>query len=234
MNSLMEILANQMGQQAVGKIAAQLGVDERTAQQATAIALPMIMGALARNASSKDGARSLHGALERDHDGSLLDSISGFVEQGDTQPGDDILGHIFGERRGRIEQNVGRSSGLDAQTISKLLALLAPIVMAQLGQTRKQQKLDPRGMADLLEQERNRFEFDAERMAPQPQPARKRSIFDAFRKPAPVQQAPAQAPMSPLGELAKQLLDSDGDGDITDDALRIGGGILGDLLKGKK
>ena len=193
------------------------------------------MGALARNAKSQDGARDLFGALERDHDGGLLEMIGGFVERGNTEEGDSILEHVFGKRRERVETTVGRSTGLDSQTISKLLALLAPIVMAQLGQARKQKQLDPGGLAELLEVERARLEQTEEPAAPPPKP--QRSLIDMFRgskpKPASVPSSPT-ASTSPLGELARQVLDSDGDGDFSDDAIRIGGGILADLLRGKQ
>ncbi len=211
MNSILEILAGQLGQQAIGKIAARLGVDEQTARKAVSIALPMIMAALARNAASKDGAHSLYNALESDHDGSLLGAIGDFVEQGNTGDGESILEHVFGSRLPRVEKTVARSTGLDSQAISKLFALLAPMVMAQLGQSRKQQELDPDGVADLLRQESARIELDTEHAGTDASPTS----------------------VSPLGELAKQLLDSDGDGDMTDDALRIGGGFLAELLRGK-
>lgn len=212
MTTLMEILAGQLGQQATATIAARLGIDERTARQAVSIALPMIMAALARNASSERGATSLNRALEKDHDGSLLDALNDFASRGETDEGQSILEHVFGSRRPRVESAVGRSTGLDSATVSKLFALLAPMVMAQLGRSRQAQSLDSDGLADLLQQERARIDAAA---APSADSERSRPTT------------------SPLGELARQLLDADGDGDLTDDAIRAGGGFLSELLGGR-
>jgi hypothetical protein len=48
------------------------------------------MGALARNASTPDGASSLANALDKDHDGSILDIIGGLMQGGKQAPGPDV------------------------------------------------------------------------------------------------------------------------------------------------
>ena len=42
----------------------------------------MILAGLARNAAQPEGADPLHGAVQRDHDGSLLDDLGGFLGGG--------------------------------------------------------------------------------------------------------------------------------------------------------
>lgn len=46
-----------------------------------------MMGALARNASTPDGAQALSNALEKDHDGSILDMLGGLMKGGREAPG---------------------------------------------------------------------------------------------------------------------------------------------------
>ena len=66
-------------------------------------ALPLLMGALGRNASQPQGAQSLLGALQRDHLGSndlsgLLGAVLGGSRQGQPSrqtDGAGILGHIL-------------------------------------------------------------------------------------------------------------------------------------------
>ena len=97
---------------------------------------------------------ALFGALSRDHDGSLLDDIGGFLGGSlggaKAAAGAAILGHILGGKQGSVETGLSRASGLDGATIAKLLPLLAPIVMGVLGRLSRQQSLDAGGVSGYL------------------------------------------------------------------------------------
>ena len=159
MSSVMEALAEQLGGGGLQQISRQIGADEQSVGKAVSGALPMLFGALASNSSESGGLSSLVGALDRDHDGSLLDDLGGFLGgSGAEAGGDAILGHVLGGRKGSVESSLSRSSGLDPATIAKLLALLAPMVMAALGRERQRSNLDAGGVRDLLQGERARAE----------------------------------------------------------------------------
>src|SRR5262245_57164297 len=66
-------LAGSAGKQ----IAQRLGVSESTATAAIAVAVPLLLSALARNASQPEGAQALHQAVANDHDGSIFDNLLG-------------------------------------------------------------------------------------------------------------------------------------------------------------
>ncbi|MFQ5571110.1 MAG: DUF937 domain-containing protein [Rhodothermales bacterium] len=249
MAGLLDLLNQQLGEPVVQQVSTRIGADPASTQKAMATALPLLVGGLARNANqSPSGAQSLANALDRDHDGSLLDGLSGLLGGGGgggalggllggsgggalggllggsgsasggggllgmagdllggaassrTTNGDGILRHVLGERRSAVEQGVARSSGLDAGQVSKLLPLLAPIVMGALGKVKQQQNLDAGGLAGLLNQERTRVEHDTPGMTE--------------------------------GGLAR-FLDMDGDGDISDDVAKIGSAIGSSGLLGK-
>ncbi len=155
-SSMIEILTQQLGQQAMAQIIARrLGVDEATVRKAIQIGLPLIVAALARNTTDKSGADALSSALKKDHDGSLLDNLDGYLKRGGaTDTGDAILGHVLGTDRRSIESELGRATGLDADTLAKLLPLLAPLVMAQLGKAQRDQGLDATDLSGLLRKER--------------------------------------------------------------------------------
>ena len=68
--SLVDDLMRQLQGAPTGQIAQQLGTDPNTAASAIEAALPMLMGALGRNAQQPGGAADLFGALQRDHGGS--------------------------------------------------------------------------------------------------------------------------------------------------------------------
>ena len=145
----------------LGKLGKSLGVDGKTAAMGLAAAAPMILGALQRNASRPEGAQALDRALERDHDGGLLDNLSGILVQGETGTGEAILGHLFGNRRGAVDQGVAKAAGLVPATASRLMAMAAPMIMAQLGKAKREQKLTPESLAGLLGQEGEKLQAAA-------------------------------------------------------------------------
>lgn len=136
----------------VSAISQQIGADESTTSSAIQAALPLLLGGLANNAQSEGGASALAGALDRDHDGSVLDDIAGFVMGGGAQQsnGAGILGHVFGDRQEAVQQGVSQASGLDMSMVARLLPLLAPIVMGYLGRQKQEQGLDASSLAGML------------------------------------------------------------------------------------
>lgn len=150
--SITDLLGQTLRSGALDQIGAQLGTDPQTTSQAVSAALPMLVGALARNSSQAGGAEALAAALARDHDGSVLDDVGGFLGGGGaTTAGAGILGHLFGGRQAVVEQAVGQSAGLDGQSAGQLLAMLAPLVMGALSRGAQQQGgLDPSVLAGML------------------------------------------------------------------------------------
>ncbi len=158
---LMNLVNEQLSGPRLTQVSRQLGISEEQTREALPAALAALTGAMARNASHPQGAQQLSNALSRDHDGSLLDSLDGLLSGGGGglgAAGAAILGHVFGQRQEQVQGNLGRTTGLEPQTMSRLLALLAPIVLAYLGRQQRQQQLDPGGLASVLGQERQRIE----------------------------------------------------------------------------
>jgi len=159
MSSILDMLNQQLGGDAVQQISRQLGVDEQTASNAVSAALPMLLGGLARNAASPQGADALASALSRDHDGSILDNLSGFLGTGaGSEIGASILGHIFGGRDNAMANVLGQATGLNMRSAASLLAMLAPLVMGALGKVQRQQGLDSGGLANILQGDHARLE----------------------------------------------------------------------------
>ena len=77
MSDLTSRVFEQLDQSHIESIASQLGVDPAQASNAVQQALPLLMGGLARNASSPQGASALHSALERDHAGVDIGGLLG-------------------------------------------------------------------------------------------------------------------------------------------------------------
>ncbi len=201
-----------MGDNVVDQLSNQIGGADRaqTATAAQSIVSTLLAG-LAKNASTPEGAASLNNALERDHDGSLLDNLMGMLggggqaaapapEQSRALNGAGILNHILGPNQSGAIDMISKMSGLDSSKTGNLMTTLAPMVMSMLGQQKKQQGLDVAGIAGLL----------TNSVGQQKQAG------------------------NPLMDMATRFLDKDGDGSVMDDvAGMVGKGLLSKLFGGK-
>lgn len=160
MFSLQDLLGQQQGNEAVDQISENVGAEPSAVNTAIQAALPMILGSLANNAQTPQGAESLNSALESDHDGSILDNLGGlggliFGGQQAAPPprqadAGGILGHILGSNQGPVVQEVSNRSGLQMGQVAQILMMLAPIVMGYLGRQKQEQGVGPDGLGGLL------------------------------------------------------------------------------------
>lgn len=214
--SLADQLFSQLQGAPLQQIAQKLGTSPEQTQSAVTAALPLLLGALGRNAEQPGGAQALFGALQRDHAapastsplasmaagspggfhlGGLLESVLGGGHSGGSASGGgaDILGHIFGHQRGQAEAGLGQATGLGANA-GQLLQLLAPIVMSFLAQRVASGGMDAGSLGDTLGRER----------------------------------AQAQQQGGLGGGVLGSLLDQNGDGKVDlGDLLKVGGSLLG-------
>jgi hypothetical protein len=147
---LVQVLMNQISGDGLKQISRQVGADEGTTAQAVSAAIPLLVTALAKNASDPSGAQSLHNALQ-DHDGGILDDALGYLTGGgDTADGGAILGHVLGNRQNTVENTLSKQTGLNAASIGKILMMLAPMILAALGKTQRQKGFDPGSLSGYL------------------------------------------------------------------------------------
>jgi hypothetical protein len=154
MPSIFDALSAHLDDHALSQLSSRLSADQGSTSKAIAAAVPLLLGALAKNAGTPGGAQQLHDAVARDHDGSVLSSPDAVGSGVAADQGDAILGHILGDRRAVAEQGISKASGLDLSKVGPLLAMLAPLVMGALGRAQRAGKLDPGGLASVLAGER--------------------------------------------------------------------------------
>ena len=138
--SVLNALDEHLGPDSIQKMSAQLGMDTATTSKIISMAMPILLGRLAQNVSNADGAASLDNALTA-HGGAIAGGA-----------GPAILSHILGSRRTPVEDGLGRATGLDAQKIGPLLAMLAPLVMNVLGRMKRDQSMDAETLPEVLGQ----------------------------------------------------------------------------------
>ena len=150
MNAITQIITQQLGGNAAQAIAQRFGVSETTANTAIQMAVPLILTALARNASQPQEAQNLHQAIANDHDGSIFDNLMGYLGNPQSANGAGILGHVFGSQQPAIENNLAQATGMDQSSAGGVLETLAPIVMGSLGKAQQENGLDASGLSNLL------------------------------------------------------------------------------------
>lgn len=150
----MDGLSQQLMQQLAGggltQIGSLVGLDEKTTSSALSTALPLLVSALANNAAQPAGSQSLHQALTNDHNGSILNDVSGYLSNPAAANGSGILNHVLGAQQSTVAQGLAQNTGLQSGQVMQLLQIAAPLVMGALGQQQQQQGLNPSTLAAFL------------------------------------------------------------------------------------
>jgi hypothetical protein len=154
-DSLLAGLAQQFGGDTIGQLANLIGGSQEETRKAVAAALPILLGSMAGAAQKQDGANALFGALNNDHDGSILDMLGpllagGYASRALGADGGRVLSHLLGKRQPAVEQTVAKSAGISTALVQKLLPILAPIVMGYLGKRLRGGGLDAGGLGAIL------------------------------------------------------------------------------------
>ena len=150
----MSLLQGHLTEDVVNQLSQQTGAaPEQTATAAQGIFSTLISG-LAKNASTEGGASGILGALDRDHDGSILNDVMGLVagmQGGGAANGAGILNHVLGGQQQNAAQMVSQASGINQNGVMDMMIKLAPMVMGVLGQQNQQQGgLNPSALSGLL------------------------------------------------------------------------------------
>ena len=122
MNNLLSMLLGTMtNQSSLNATSKKTGLSTRQILTILSYALPLIMRAMTKNASSASGAQSLLGALTQ-HKSTR--SVADQIEAADTADGSKIIGHIFG----------GDAKATDSSDndVSKVLSAMAPALLSSL------------------------------------------------------------------------------------------------------
>ncbi len=156
MSGILDLLQGPMGQMIIEGASSQLGQDTGKTQSAMSAAIPMLMGALKKNATNPDAASGLLEALTGKHDGSILDKVSdifggGYVNEDVVEDGDKILGHVLGEKKEVVAAALSKQNGIDMGSAMDLLKMAAPIVMGMLGkQAKEKQVSNPTDLTNII------------------------------------------------------------------------------------
>lgn len=154
MSGILDLLNSDLGKTIVSGVSNQTNQPQNKTQDVLTMALPVLMQAMKRNASTPQGAEGLMNALNSKHDGSILDNLgglfSGGVDSNIIEDGGKILSHVLGGKQKHVEHTLGAKSGMDASSVAQILKVAAPILMGVIGKQTRQQNVSNQGGIESL------------------------------------------------------------------------------------
>ncbi len=150
MNNIVQQVLQSLAGEGLASVSKRIGADEQKTGSALSLVVPLLVSALAKNSSNPEGARSLQEAVSKDHDGSILDNLGGFLNDPHAANGDGILRHVLGARQNTVTSALARGTDLEQNQIGELLRIAAPLIMGLLGSRNRTESLDAGSIGTLL------------------------------------------------------------------------------------
>ncbi|MBR1514277.1 MAG: DUF937 domain-containing protein [Bacteroidales bacterium] len=145
---LSNILGALTGNDAASAVAQNLKLDQKQVSSVITAALPSLLGAMQKNASTEAGAASLSQALGNHavNAGNILGNLKG----NDLTDGNKILSHIFGGNLSNVLGGISKQTGVASNSVSSILASIAPSLLALLGKGQQTNGVNAAGLAGML------------------------------------------------------------------------------------
>lgn len=148
--NLIELITGNAGNQVASQAENKFGISKNQIIALLAVAAPLVISYL-RKKSQEDPneAEALNNALDKDHDGSILDNPAQVESR--LQEGGSILDHIFGGQKAQVENQLSQNTGISMDKIGPVLAMLAPLIMGYIGKEKQSNGVNSGGgLGDLL------------------------------------------------------------------------------------
>lgn len=146
--SLIDLLTGNSSNQVAEQAENKFGISKNQIIALLAVSAPLIISYLRNKSQDSNEAEALNNALDKDHDGSILDNPSQAIER--EAEGSSILDHIFGGNKANVENQLSQNTGISMDKIGPILAMLAPVIMGYIGKEKQQNNVNAGGLGDLL------------------------------------------------------------------------------------
>lgn len=111
---------------ALQALSAKTGLSEKQLKMIIMIAIPLLLRRMTSNASSQNGANSLLGALTQHQNREAVDAQ---LENADAEDGSKIVGHILGDDRDSVVEQVAKETDVDPKDVNIVLGNISPTIM---------------------------------------------------------------------------------------------------------
>ncbi|SHM00638.1 DUF937 domain-containing protein [Chryseobacterium polytrichastri] len=146
--SLIDLLTGNTGNEVAQQAENKFGISKNQVIALLAVAAPLVISYLRNKSQDAKEAESLNNALDKDHDGSILNDSSQLEAR--QSEGGSILSHVFGGDKENVENQLSQNTGISIDKIGPILAMLAPVIMGYIGKEKQQSNVGAGGLGDLL------------------------------------------------------------------------------------
>lgn len=148
--SLIDLITGNAGNQVASEAENKFGITKNQVIALLAVAAPLVISYLKKKSQeNSEEADALNNALDKDHDGSILNDPSQAAAR--QQEGGSILDHIFGGQKATVENQLSQNTGISMDKIGPIMAMLAPLIMGYIGKQKQSSGVTSGGgLGDLL------------------------------------------------------------------------------------
>ncbi|MCR5137031.1 MAG: DUF937 domain-containing protein [Oscillospiraceae bacterium] len=140
MNLLNLLLKSLLTDSSLSALAKKTGLNAASLKKLIPLAVPLLIKFLTNNASSQSGALSLLGALGQHTSTKSMDLQ---IDEADTDDGDKIIHHIFGDQSDAAVESLAEQSGMTTRDVSSALSGIAPALLSGLSAATSSASLKP-------------------------------------------------------------------------------------------
>ena len=145
---LVNILGSLAGNDTVNEISKKFNIDTNKVSSVITSALPTLVGAMQKNASTEGGAAALAKALG-DHAGNAGSMLSN-LKNVDLNDGSKILGKILGSNASSIFDKIGKQTGTTSGQVNNILSSIAPAMLNLIGKLKNNNNTGNDALGALL------------------------------------------------------------------------------------
>ncbi len=154
MPGFVEEFMGTLGPQVTKELSKNLGIQKGTANQLVPQLIPMILGGLRKQKDEHGGEARVDHILNKYGSASVLDDIGGlFSKKIKDDSVDPRLGGLLGESGVQATDMIANQFKLDTSVASRLIPMLAPVVLGALTRKRDTEGAGSSGIAALLDQD---------------------------------------------------------------------------------
>lgn len=167
MSDLIDYVSQHLSEDQITTIAKRLGVPEDQAESAINMALPTLVGSIARQSDDDDTIKKLKQTADEDGHDQLFSTAHAMLGQENAEVQglqafggtDGLLGSLLGSRQSKVEQGIGKASGISAGQAGTILKVLGPLVLGAI--MKKSKASDEKDVSEMLRSEKTSMENKA-------------------------------------------------------------------------
>ena len=156
--NLVDLVTSQLTGDVLGKLAGLTGTNEAQTRSATSAAVPALLSAFGKLASTNSGASTLAsslGGLDLKTLGNLAGLLGGSQASGLGSIGGSLLSSLLGNNLGSLVGTIASFAGMQPGIMKTLLTYLAPIVLGTVANSFKGAKPDAAGLMRLFSEQQD-------------------------------------------------------------------------------